>query len=56
MAGMASPITIQSVNLEEDYGIIVTFSDGTTAAYTVEELLELRPYRGQNPLKSAKPS
>jgi hypothetical protein len=28
-----------------DDGLIVTFSDGTTGAYVVEELLELRPVR-----------
>ena len=26
-------------------GLIVTFSDGTTAGYVTEELLELRPFR-----------
>jgi hypothetical protein len=28
-----------------DDGLIVSFSDGTTGAYVVEELLELRPVR-----------
>ena len=26
-------------------GLVVTFSDGTTAGYVIEELLELRPFR-----------
>ena len=26
-------------------GLVVTFSDGTTAGYLVEELLDLRPHR-----------
>jgi len=28
-------------------GLILTFSDGTTAAYVIEELVELRPCREQ---------
>ena len=42
---MADPIRI--LNVERDYedGLIVTFSDGTTAGYVTEELLELRPFR-----------
>jgi len=30
-------------------GVFVTFSDGTSAGYLVEELLELRPKREPNP-------
>ena len=30
---------------DSDDGLIVTFSDGTTAGYVVEELLSLRPDR-----------
>ena len=39
--------TIQILTIEQDGrdGILVTFSDGTTAGYVVEELLNLRPYR-----------
>jgi hypothetical protein len=33
------------VELEGDDGLVVTFSDGTTAGYIVDELLELRPHR-----------
>ena len=42
---MADPIRILSVEREDDDGLIVTFSDGTTAGYVTEELLELRPFR-----------
>jgi len=39
------PIRILSTETDGDDGLIVTFSDGTTGAYVVEELLELRPIR-----------
>jgi hypothetical protein len=39
------PIYIVSVMREGNDGLIVDFSDGTTAAYVPEELLGLRPYR-----------
>ena len=39
------PIRILTVERDGDDGLIVTFSDETTGAYVVEELLELRPYR-----------
>ena len=40
-----------------DDGLIVTFSDGTTGAYVVEELLELRPIRERVKTKTTlKPS
>jgi hypothetical protein len=42
---MADPIRILNVESEDDDGLIVTFSDGTTAGYITEELLELRPFR-----------
>jgi len=38
-------IRILTAERDSDEGLIVTFSDGTTAAYVVEELLELRPAR-----------
>jgi hypothetical protein len=38
-------IQITSVEKDRDDGILVSFSDGTTAGYVVEELLELRPER-----------
>jgi hypothetical protein len=42
---MVKNITIVSVELEGEDGLIVTFSDATTGAYVVDELLELRPHR-----------
>jgi hypothetical protein len=36
---------ILTLERDGDDGMIVTFSDGTTAAYVVEELIELRPHR-----------
>lgn len=42
---MAKPIQILTVELDGEDGLLVTFSDGTTAGYVTEELLELRPHR-----------
>jgi hypothetical protein len=42
---MLERIQILTVERDGDDGLIVTFSDGTTGAYVVEELLELRPRR-----------
>jgi len=42
---MVENTRIVSAKLEGEYGLIVTFTDGTEDAYTVEELLELRPCR-----------
>jgi hypothetical protein len=42
---MAKPIRILTVEREGEDGLIVTFSDGTTAGYVTEELLGLRPFR-----------
>jgi hypothetical protein len=42
---MKSEIQLLTVELDGNDGLVVTFSDGTTDAYVVEELLELRPYR-----------
>jgi hypothetical protein len=42
---MPGQILILTVELDGNDGLIVTFSDGTTSAYVVEELLELRPKR-----------
>ncbi len=38
-------IHMQKVEKDSHDGLIVTFSDGTTAGYVVEELLLLRPQR-----------
>jgi hypothetical protein len=42
---MKAEIRLLAVELDSDDGVVVTFSDGTTGAYVVEELIELRPYR-----------
>jgi hypothetical protein len=42
---MAESIKIVSIEPDGEDGIVVTFSDGTTTGYVVEELLELRPVR-----------
>jgi hypothetical protein len=39
-----------------DDGLIVTFSDGTTGAYVVEELLQLRPFREREKTKAHRKS
>jgi hypothetical protein len=48
----SQPIRILTTKRDQDDGLIVTFSDGTTGAYVAEELLELRPYR--EPVKTRK--
>ncbi len=42
---MIEEVTLVDIDQVGDYGLLVNFSDGTTARYSVEELLELRPYR-----------
>ena len=42
---MKDGIRLLAVELDGDDGVVVTFSDGTTGAYVVEELIELRPCR-----------
>jgi hypothetical protein len=42
---MASDVSILNVEKDGEDGLIVTFSDGTTGGYVVEELLSLRPVR-----------
>ena len=42
---MDAEICLLTVELDGCDGLIVTFSDGTTAGYVVEELLALRPLR-----------
>jgi thiamine phosphate synthase YjbQ (UPF0047 family) len=60
---MRSLIKIVSVERDGDDGLVVLFSDGTTGAFVVEELLELRPQRDLakpvkrvEPVKRAKPT
>jgi len=42
---MAGHIAIMSTDLDGADGLLITFSDETTGAYVVEELLYLRPFR-----------
>jgi hypothetical protein len=42
---MFEHISILTVEVDGEDGLIVTFSDNTRAGYVVEELLELRPVR-----------
>lgn len=42
---MLEAIRILTVERDGDEGLIVAFSDGTSAGYVVEELLDLRPGR-----------
>ena len=51
---MAEEILILTTERDGDDGLIVTFSDGTTAGYVVEELLALRPIRERIETKIAK--
>src|ERR1022692_4497616 len=55
---MPNEIRILKVEKDGEDGLIVTFSDGTTAGYVVEELLLLRPIREavKEPLKSDRPT
>jgi hypothetical protein len=38
-------IHVLAVELDGDVGLVVTFSDGTTGGYVIEELLQLGPVR-----------
>ena len=42
---MKDEIHLLAVELDGKDGLVVTFSDGMTGGYVVEELLELRPVR-----------
>jgi len=42
---METGIQILAIELDGTDGIIITFSDGTSGGYVVEELLEMRPIR-----------
>ena len=42
---MPQPILMLTVEKDDGDGLIVNFSDGTTAGYVAEELLQLRPHR-----------
>ena len=49
---MGTNVQIVHVERYASDGIVVTFSDGTRAAYVVEELFELRPHR--EPIRNIK--
>ena len=51
---MPDSIQILTTERDGDDGLIVTFSDGTTGAYVVEELLQLRPFREREKTKKGK--
>ena len=51
---MSKEIRILTTEPDGDDGLIVTFSDGTTGAYVVEELLALRPVRDRSKTKRIK--
>jgi hypothetical protein len=42
---MKDEIRLLTVELDGHDGLVVTFSDGTTSGYVIEELLKLRPHR-----------
>ena len=52
---MNGEIKILAVELDGKDGLVVTFSDGTTGGYVVEELLELRPIRERVNIKKKIP-
>ena len=45
LSNMSGEIHIHKVEQDGEDGLIVTFSDGTSCGYIVDELLELRPIR-----------
>jgi hypothetical protein len=50
-----NPLEILAVEKDGRDEVIVRFSDGTTAGYVVEELLELRPKRDSFELSEITP-
>jgi len=48
---MNDDIHLLAVELDGHNGLVVTFSDGTTGGYVIEELLELRPVRERVKIK-----
>lgn len=51
---VSDAIHILEVELDGSDGLLVTFSDGTSDGYVVEELLELRPIREKIKIKKIK--
>ena len=52
---MKNEIQMLAVELDGLDGLMVTFSDGTTGGYVIEELLELRPIRERVKIKKTIP-
>jgi hypothetical protein len=53
---MNGEIQILAVELDGHDGLVVTFSDGTTGGYVIEELLHLRPIRERSKIKKKIPN
>lgn len=53
---MSVEVHVLAVELDGNDGLIVTFSDGTTGGYVVEELLQLRPIRERVKIKKTQQS
>jgi hypothetical protein len=53
---MKKEIHLLAVELDGKDGLLVTFSDGTTGGYVIEELLHLRPFREQMKIKKTIPN
>jgi hypothetical protein len=53
---MSSEIHMLAVELDGTDGLLVTFSDGTTGGYVIEELLHLRPVRERVKIKKTIPN
>ena len=51
---MNGEIQILAVELDGKDGLVVTFSDGTTGGYVIEELLKLRPVRERIKIRKIK--
>ena len=51
---MKDEVQMLAVELDGKDGLVVTFSDGTTGGYVIEELLELRPVRERMKTKKIK--
>ena len=52
---MSVEIHMLAVELDGNDGLVVTFSDGTTGGYVIEELLQLRPVRERVKIKKTIP-
>jgi hypothetical protein len=52
---MKNEIQMLAVELDGSDGLVVTFSDGTTGGYVIEELLVLRPIRERVKIKKTIP-